>query len=306
MDLFWRPISLFSIILLTSYFKRHGIFPEESGTVITKVALNFTIPATILCSFQDYSSNMHFASTALLFLTFTLLSLGLFSLLYLKSGEDLRMFAMMNTTGYNIGSFALPLIRCFYGDSGVIVACMADLGNSVMVNGGTYALTCSLLNRKSDSRGFLRDLIKHLICSPPFVAYLILLPFLAFKWHLPAIVNTFLSPVADANSFVCMAMVGFSMEGRLDWAEIRKIAPLLVQRFCFGAITAVCTYCFLPFDQMTRQVLALLCISPISGLVIVNTRRYGGDIARSGLLVTASIFAGMVGMLILASLFQFF
>lgn len=299
-----RPISLFGIILLTWSFKRHGIFPEESGAVITKVALNFTIPATIICSFQEYASNMHFASTALLFFAFTLLSLGAFSLLYLRSGEERHIFAMMNTTGYNIGSFALPVIRCFYGDTGVIIACMADLGNSIMVNGGTYALTGSLLKRKEGGRRFLPDLLRHLICSPPFVAYLILLPFLIFKQQLPDAVYTVLSPVAEANSFICMAMVGLSMEGRFDWGDVREIASLLIQRICFGVVTAVCTYCLLPFDQMTRQVLALLCISPIPGLVIVNTRRYGGDVARSGLLVTASIFAGMVGMLLLASFFH--
>lgn len=306
MEFLLRPISLFLIILLTFFLKLSGLFPKDSGSVVTAIALDLTIPATILCSFEGRSYKPQLLLSAPLFFLFTLLSIFLSQLLYKGSDKETRGFALMNATGYNIGSFALPVIRSFYGDTGVVIACIADIGNSLMVNGGTFALAGALLRQGDTLEPFslVRSLARQLLSSPPFVAYLAALPFFIFGWKMPTPVIAALEPLADANSFVCMAMVGLSMDGRLSWTKVHRLLPILFQRFCFALITAGAIYFLFPFDQTTREILSLLCFSPIPGLVIANTRRWGGDESKSSLLVTASILVGMIEMLILAGFFQ--
>ncbi|GLB32918.1 hypothetical protein LAD12857_48410 [Lacrimispora amygdalina] len=49
-----------------------------------------------------------------------------------KNGDD-RAFHMINYSGYNIGTFAMPYLQSFLGNSGIITACLFDSGNAVIL-----------------------------------------------------------------------------------------------------------------------------------------------------------------------------
>ena len=172
MDFLLRPASLILVMLLAFILRAAGIFTEVETHGVTKVALTITIPAAILCSFENFQRDMQLVWVSAVMLSLVALAVLLSWFLYRKQGNTERIFAMINN-GYNIGSFALPIIQNFYGPSGVLIACMADLGNAIMVNGGSYAMTVSLVKpvgkRYSMWYDFLLDVGKRLLHSPPFV-----------------------------------------------------------------------------------------------------------------------------------------
>lgn len=303
-----RPVSLILVILLSFLLKVLGLFTEEDAKGITKIALTVTIPAAIFCSFESYRREAQLIWTAVLMFLITALSVLLSFFLYRKQGTSARAFAMINGAGYNIGSFALPIIQNFYGSSGVMIACMADLGNAIIVNGGAYALTVSLLSPGSKShltwRGFLLDVGKRLLHSPPFICYIVLIPCIILNLRIPSVVVELLQPIASANSFVCMSMVGLSIGAHVKGEACRAMLPILTQRLLYGALTAAAVYFLLPFSEEVRQVLALVCLAPIPGLAVFTTGLCHGDVERSGLAVSLSILTGTVCLLALSVFFQ--
>lgn len=301
-----RSLSLIFVLVLFYGLKKAEVLPESAGQVVQKIVINVTIPATIISSFGSYQKDGELLLASAYFMILLLICIGLAWLLFRSQGTASCGFAMINSTGYNIGSLSLPVIQNFYGDYGVMVSCMADIGNALMSNGGAYALTNSVMrHEKGDSVGtFLKNLTIQLLKSPPFDCYILLAPLLALDISIPSAVVTLLSPIANAGSFMSMAMVGLSMGKEMKWDDIRHIAPVLLYRLCFGWITAAATYFLLPFSQTIREILTLLCLSPIVGLAVISTQRYGGNTERAGLMVSASIVLGIVQMLILSSIFQ--
>lgn len=301
-----RLLSLVFVLVLFYGLKKAEVLPESAGQVVQKIVINVTIPATIISSFGSYKRDGELLLTSGYFMALLLICILLAWFLFRAQGTANRGFAMINSTGYNIGSLSLPIIQNFYGDYGVMVSCMADIGNALMSNGGAYALTNAVTNHKEESGvgAFLKDLIIKLLKSPPFDCYILLAPLLVLNIPIPPVVVTFLSPIANAGSFMSMAMVGLSIGKEMKWADIRYIAPVLLYRLSFGWITAAVTYFLLPFSQTIREILTLLCLSPIVGLAVISTEKYGGDTERSGLAVSVSIMLGIVEMLILSSLFQ--
>ena len=77
---------------------------------VTKVALTITIPAAILCSFENFQRDMQLVWVSAVMLSLVALAVLLSWFLYRKQGNTERIFAMINN-GYNIGSFALDVYK---------------------------------------------------------------------------------------------------------------------------------------------------------------------------------------------------
>ena len=98
-------------------------------------------------------------------------------LMYLTTrGVDtrLRAYRMLNIGGYNIGCFSMPLIEVFFGSTGVITACMFDTGNAVMMTGGSYAMTSTLLKTGGEEREGAKDVLMKFLKSAPFDTYMVM------------------------------------------------------------------------------------------------------------------------------------
>lgn len=76
--------------------------------------------------------------------------------------------------GYNIGCFALPFISSVVGPTGVVIACMFDLGNTILVSGGAYAIVRTFILKKRTG-GVIGSLIRTTLKSPALDCYLVLI-----------------------------------------------------------------------------------------------------------------------------------
>lgn len=299
------------MLLIVVFFysmKVFGFFTDEDGKNVTKLAVRVTLPAAIFCSFEDYTLDPQLLLATAWFFILTIISILLFYVLYRHHDKDSRAFAMVNGSGFNVGGFSLPIIQNFYGPFGVILTSMADLGNTFMVNGGGYAITASMLHLEGDAPSSWKSRIammgRCLLHSPPFVTYLVLIPIILFGWQIPAPLTELLHPIAEANSFICMCMVGLSIRTHIDFKEMLTVMPLVLLRTAFSIVTAVATYFLMPFSQEMREILALVCLSPTPSFCIISTARCKGDVGRSGLVVSLSITIGMILLLGTATVFQ--
>ena len=152
---------------------------------------------------------------------------------------------MINVTGFNIGAFSLPFIQNFFGPGGMIVACLFDIGNAVMVTGGSFAFTSTFLQTNPGEKQTAGTLLKKFIGSVPFDTYMLMLLLVLFGIPVPDTVLTLIEPVANANAFVAMLLIGMMFEFRTRADKYRTMFSVIGMRLFFGAACSALLYFFL-------------------------------------------------------------
>ena len=222
--------------------------------------------------------------------------------MYLTTGgveKRLRAYRMLNIGGYNIGCFSLPLVQAFFGNTGVVAACMFDTGNAIMMTGGAYAMTSTLLRTGGEERESVGDVLLKFVKSLPFDAYMIMILLAALGVKIPSVVFTLTRPAGQANAFVAMLMIGMMFEPAGDRALLRETARELVWRYLFAAASAALVFFCTPFDLVVRQTLCIVCFAPLSSLAPIYTDRCHSDTALASFTNSVSIAVSLIVMLAL-------
>lgn len=308
MELMFKPIIFICIIFLAAALKKAGLFQNGDSRILSKIVMNFTLPAAIISSFVGFEQD---TSLLLLipigFLSGFLPLLVTFFITKKLTVKD-RIYYMINLGGHNIGSFTLPIMTSFFGAPGIIVCVMFDVGNAVMMTGGSYAMTNSLLriNGGEKEKSFfssIKILAKGFFTSFPLDVYLLMLLFIILNFQMPSIISTILSPISSANAFLSMFMVGLMFQFSANKTFLKDIIWLALLRLGFSACFAFLTFFFTPFPLEIRQILAVVAFAPIGSLAPIFVEKSGGDSAKSGFATTVSIIASFVVMVTLSTLF---
>lgn len=281
LDILARAGSFIFVIVLGYCLKKIGFFKQEDFTILSRITIRITLPATIVTSFAGKQID-----TAMLSLTFLAIGCGLIYvaigyLMNTKNNKDQQAFEMLNLPGYNIGTFVIPFAQSFLGPLGVIAVSLFDTGNAVICLGGAYSLACMV----KDGTGFsVKRILKALGKSVPFVFYISMLTLNLLKIQLPAPVLSTAGIIGNANAFMAMLMigVGFKLEG--NKSQIKTIVRLLSIRYGIATVLALLFYFVLPFDLQIRQALVILVYSPIGSAVPGFTGEMKGDVGLSSAL----------------------
>lgn len=298
-----KPLSYVLLIVLGYALKRAGFFGREDYRLMSRIMINITLPCTIVRAFSGFSRDPQmFLIVGISFVCSMLPPI----LMYLATpGVDtrLRAYRMINIGGYNIGCFSLPLIEAFFGGTGVVAACMFDVGNAVMMTGGAYALTSTLLKTGGETRESARDILMKFLRSAPFDTYLIVFLLMALNVQLPEAVYTLAQPAANANAFIAMLMIGIMFEPAGDRTKLTEAAHELAVRYAIAAVFALACYFLTPFSLIIRQTLVVLCFAPLSSLAPIYTDRCRSDTALASFTNSVSIAVSLVAMLALSMIF---
>ena len=298
-----KPLSYVLLIVLGYALKRAGFFGREDYRLMSRIMINITLPCTIVRAFSGFSRDPQmFLIVGISFVCSMLPPI----LMYLATpGVDtrLRAYRMINIGGYNIGCFSLPLIEAFFGSTGVVAACMFDVGNAVMMTGGAYALTSTLLKTGGETRESARDILMKFLRSAPFDTYLIVFLLMALNVQLPEAVYTLAQPAANANAFIAMLMIGMMFEPAGDRTKLTEAAHELAVRYAIAAVFALACYFLTPFSLIIRQTLVVLCFAPLSSLAPIYTDRCHSDTALASFTNSVSIAVSLVAMLALSMIF---
>lgn len=298
-----KPLGYVLLIVLGYGLKRAGFFGREDYRLMSRIMINITLPCTIVRAFSGFSRDPQmFLIVGISFVCSMLPPI----LMYLATpGVDtrLRAYRMINIGGYNIGCFSLPLIEAFFGSTGVVAACMFDVGNAVMMTGGAYALTSTLLKTGGETRESAGDILMKFLKSAPFDTYLIVFLLMALNVQLPEAVYTLAQPAANANAFIAMLMIGMMFEPAGDRTKLTEAARELAVRYAIAAVFALACYVLTPFDLVVRQTLAVLCFGPLSSLAPIYTDRCHSDTALASFTNSVSIAVSLVLMMALSMFF---
>lgn len=298
-----KPLSYVLLIVLGYALKRAGFFGREDYRLMSRIMINITLPCTIVRAFSGFSRDPQmFLIVGISFVCSMLPPI----LMYLATpGVDtrLRAYRMINIGGYNIGCFSLPLIEAFFGGTGVVAACMFDVGNAVMMTGGAYALTSTLLKTGGETRESAGDILMKFLRSAPFDTYLIVFLLMALNVQLPEAVYTLAQPAANANAFIAMLMIGMMFEPAGDRTKLTEAARELAVRYAIAAVFALACYFLTPFSLIIRQTLVVLCFAPLSSLAPIYTDRCRSDTALASFTNSVSIAVSLVAMLALSMIF---
>lgn len=281
LDILARAGGFIFIIVLGYVLKKIGFFKQEDFTILSRITIRITLPATIVTSFAGKQID-----TAMLSLTFLAIGCGLIYvaigyIMNAKKSKEQRAFEMLNLPGYNIGTFVIPFAQSFLGPLGVIAVSLFDTGNAVICLGGAFSLACMV----KDGTGFsMKRILKALGKSVPFVFYIAMLTLNLLKIQLPAPILSTASIIGSANAFMAMLMigVGFKLEG--NRSQVWTIIRLLSIRYGIATILALIFYFVLPFDIQIRQALVILVYSPIGSAVPGFTGEMKGDVGLSSAL----------------------
>lgn len=108
----------------------------------------------------------------------------------------------------------------------------------------------------------VRFVAKRLFSSLPFDTYLLIIVLSVAGVRLPSELVAFTEPIANANSFLAMFMLGLMMSFSVSRERMAKVARLVGLRAAFSVVLTCIVWLALPVDDVMRALLTLLVWSP--------------------------------------------
>ena len=290
-DILVKAACYIAIIILGYVLRRTGFFGPETFGVLSKIVLKITLPCAIIASSAGKAIDTGYLVIVLLGFGGGVLYMLLGWLVHKRRPKDEQAFAILNTPGYNIGTFAMPFTQSFLGAMGVITTSLFDMGNAFICLGGAYGIAASV----KEGRGFDgKRIIKGLAMSIPFMTHLTMVVLNLFRLTPPAPIVNFAQIIGNGNAFLAMLMigVGFKLSGEKE--QFGEIFRVLSVRYGLAAVLALIFYFCLPFDVEVRQALVILAFSPIGSAVPVFTAELKGDVGLSSAINSISILLSIV------------
>lgn len=158
------------------------------------------------------------------------------------------------------------------------------------------AATDLLLNGRKEGEKFLLSLLKKLGSSVPFLTYTAMLILSLCRVRIPTALANFLQPIANANAYCAMFMIGLMFDIQLRPETLKAVASIVIVRNLSAiALSAFC-YFVLPLPLPIRQALAIVVFAPPSALSPAFTEKCGGDPAAASCVSSLCILTALLGM----------
>lgn len=279
--------------------KRIGLLNKADGSMLSVIIVNITLPATVIVSLANVvvSETLFFLLIMGIILNVLVILIG--SQVSKKRSVLEQKFQMYTMSGYNIGNFSLPFIQGFY-PLAVPFLLMFDIGNSVMLTGGSTLLIDKMVGSKEETT--LKKISLSLLKSAPFTAYLIMLLLRIGQVRLPVELLGILDMMAKANGFLSMFMIGLYFELRLPKKALHLVKEVLFWRYLCGAVLALLFAFVVPLSPLLRIVLVVLCLAPMPTFSVINSVKAGMPEETVGFTSSASILISLVLMTIVMML----
>lgn len=291
----WKAASFIFIMALGVLLRKAHIFDENDYKILVKIVLNITLPAAIIANFATITLDTSMLIIILFGFLCNVVMVVVGWLVTRKAANSDKALYMLNLSGYNIGAFVIPYAQSFFGPLGVVTACMFDAGNSIVCTGGAYAATSAVVGSEGSRIGF-RDIARKLLTSMPFMSYTIMLTLTFVGVHLPQTMFDFIAPVAQANTFAAMLMIGLMFRIDTTGGATKKAFAVVGMRLLFAACFACFVYFCLPFPLEVRQALSIVAFAPISVASTPFAVRCGADSGLAGFTNSLSIAASVIAL----------
>ena len=287
-------VAAFVAIILAGYLAgRMHILGSKPEQCVSKIVFTFTLPCAIVHAFGAAQFTHDMLVLVPLGLACALIPYGITLALTRRSERRDRVFYLLNSCGFNIGCFCLPFVQTLFPAQLAVTTCLFDAGNAIMMTGGSYALT-GLVAGKEPVKRPVAFVAKRLVKSVPFDAYIVLIALAVAGISIPDAVVQFTAPIANANSFLAMFMLGLMIRFEIDREKLAKVARLLCLRIIVSIVASALVFSLLPFDATTRIVIVMLLWAPASAMGPTFTLWSDGDFGLAGLANAITIILGVI------------
>lgn len=266
-----KAIGYICIIGIAYLLKKKKLVPESSAQVFSSVMLKLTLPCAIIVSMNHQTLELSMLMIIFIGILYNALSLFIGYFSGYKNHQSLMR--MINVSGYNIGCFAMPFMNGFFDTTALIVTSLFDIGNSIMCLGFNFGIASAL---QEQQHFHFQSVFHKVIQSVPIWTYVMMLIMSYMSIQVPIFVLPFCETVGNANPFIAMAVIGFSMQ--ITWKKdyLRDVFQVIGVRLMISMFLAIVTY-FLPLDYVLKAPLIILCFSPIGAAAVVFTGMLGLD-----------------------------
>ena len=290
-----RAFSFMLVIVIGILMKATGLVPKDSGAAVKKFLIYVTLPAAIITNFsamEDMGMEMLLITALGIAVNIVMIFVG--ALITRKKSKGEQALNMLCLPAYNIGAFCLPFVQSFLPAVGSVTACMFDAGNSIMCTGGTYAFVAEYVSENKKKGIDFGSFVKRLVTSPSLIAYVAMFVLSVVHFKMPQVVLTLIEPMAKANTFVAMLMLGLLFHVEFKKEYMGEILKLVVIRHIFAVAAALFFFFVLPFDLVIRQTLVLLCFAPMSAVAPAFTGMCGGDEGMASCANSVTIICSLI------------
>ena len=289
-DILIRAACFVAIIILGTALRRVGFFKKEDFHLLSRIVIRITLPAAIITNFAGRQLDYSLLILILIGFLCGIVHMLTAYLLNSRRGKSSQSFAVLNTSGVNIGNFVLPFAQGFLGPAGVMVVSLFDVGNAVTCLGGAYSIASMIQeNRKRFS---VRPVLRALVRSVPLITYIIVCFLSILRVSLPGPIVSLAGIIGNANAFLAMLMlgVGFQIDGR----RIPEVLRLLLPRYIVSVVLAALCYFLLPVPAMYRPALIIPFLGPVATAAPAFTAQLNGDYELASAVNSFSILISIV------------
>ncbi len=278
-------------LILTGYFcKRISLVTEKDGEIISRLILNITLPALVLVTFSSIDISLSLSLLPFLCIISGLLISGMAFFIFKNSPAPFKGILMASSCGFNIGLFAYPLIEGIFGVEGLQYIAMFDMGNAVLIFGLSYSYACYYAPGAAAVN--YREIAARLLKFFPLLSYLLALGISISGLQLPVLISGFLAPIAGANSFLALFLLGVYLNFTLSPKHWQYILKLLSLRYVFGLAAGITVYCLLlpyeTFNQVFKSIALMGFILPVGMSVVPYAIQFNYDKKLTGAIVNIS------------------
>lgn len=296
MDAFFTVLAYIAIIVIGQLFRLLEIFPRDSIRPMSMLVLYVTLPCSIVTFLYGVPLSAELIAPFLTAFCANWILIGSAAFLTRHSNDKAHdvPFAMLNLSGYNVGTFAMPYTAGIVSPIGFLSICLFDAGNSLMCTGGTYAFAC-----RDGKRSFcaqLANIAKRLATSAPIWTYLAMLSIGIAGIEIPKPFLHFFEIVGKANPFLAMLLIGLSVNLRIDFAKFRPLIKLLFWRYVINAAIAVLCFWLMPVSEEIRKALLLVMMAPMPAMGLVFTMKANLDWETAANLNSLSVIVSVIIM----------
>lgn len=288
----------FIIVILVGFFlKRIGILEKRDGDILSKIIVYVTLP----CALLGGASEMRISG-----LTVKLIALAvLLNVIVMQIGKFAarkrepvtRAAYMINSSGYNVGCFALPFVESFFPGAGVSYLCMFDTGNAIMGLGGIYSIARS--EARGEKKLNLGNLIRTILKSVPFDTYLVIFICSLMQIKLPLFVLNAAGLMGKGNAFLTMLMTGVLLEIHIPKEEIHDVVRVMGIRVFVNLFLGILLYGFFPAPLLARKVVLLTLVCPPASVAVVFSKMCGYDRDMPAVVSSVHILLSMIEMTVI-------
>lgn len=289
----------FVLVMILGYTLRiKGVVEKADARIFSTIIMNVTLPCALLLSASSIRLTSGMLWPLLLGVGMNLLMDGVGYLSGHGRGKIARSAAVVQISGYNIGTFSLPFVQTFFPASHLLSVLLFDAGNAVMVLGGNYLVGAQVTKKVPMTPV---DIVRNLFGSVPFMVYLVAFGLAAVNVAIPPGILSIASIAAQANPFLAMLMLGLLIDFRLKKREWGRLLYLLALRIGVSSLASLLIYLFLPLPLVVRQMLILCIFSPISVVAPVYALKLGSKTSEAANLNSLTIIATlpiMIGLVL--------